>query len=68
MNSYDTDDNVFTASQLEDRKSRELEIIKRKEKDYYRCRVSDASLYNEIKSIHKKYERDVRDVEPPIRY
>ena len=55
LNSYQTDDSVFSPSQLEDLKKRELEIIERKEQGYYRCRIAHADLYNEIKTIYQKY-------------
>ena len=55
MNSYDTDESLFSAADLENLKAKELDIIERQEKGYYRCRVAHASLYNEIKSIYEKY-------------
>ena len=55
LNSYDTDESVFFPADLEDLKGKELDIIERKEKGYYRCRVAHADLYNEIKSIYEKY-------------
>ena len=54
LNSYDTDESVFFPADLEDLKAKELDIIERKEKGYYMCRVAHADLYNEIKLIYKK--------------
>ena len=55
LNSYQTDDSVFSPSQLEDLKKRELDIIERKKQGYYRYRIAYADLYNEVKTIYQKY-------------
>ena len=45
---YDVDESIFTPADLEEMKNRERVMMERNDRGYYRCKVKDRKLYNEI--------------------
>ena len=46
----DLDESIFTPADLEDMKNRERIMMERNDRGYYRCKVKDKVLYDEIMS------------------
>ena len=52
---YDVDENVFTPIEMNELKRREMALIERNQKGYYRCKVKHAKLYKEMTDAYAPY-------------
>ena len=58
MNDYETEDLVFTDSELEDLKTKEQILLERNNRGYYRCRNKHAVVYDKIMQTLEPYLSD----------
>jgi len=52
---YDVDENVFTPLEMKELKRRELALMERNQKGYYRCKVRHTKLYKEMTDAYAPY-------------
>ena len=51
----DVNETIFTPSDLEEMKKRERVMMERNDRGYYRCKVKDKQLYEEIKQAYSRF-------------
>ena len=52
---YDVDESIFTPADLEEMKNRERVMMERNDRGYYRCKVKDKKLYDEIMGVYSRF-------------
>ena len=51
----DVDKTIFTPSDLDEMKMRERVMMERNDRGYYRCKVKDAQLYEQISAKYSRF-------------
>ena len=52
---HDVDESIFTPADLEEMKDRERVMMERNNRGYYRCKVKDKKLYDEIMGVYSRF-------------
>ena len=52
---HDVDESIFTPADLEEMKNRERVMMERNDRGYYRCKVKDKKLYDEIMGVYSRF-------------
>ena len=55
VHTLDAKENIFSPTEMEDLKKRELALIERNDRGYYRCKLKYSILYDEITAAYAPY-------------